>query len=98
MNIKKYMVLYDELRKIVQEIMPYYDVDKVKFYSVYIWTKGEDGINVFDIKADKIVFYDETHQIIEDAKPVIEKIQAKLKEIKAFADEDSLINLSQVYD
>lgn len=98
MNIKKYMVLYDELREIVQEIKLYYDVDKVKFYSVYIWTKGEDGINVFDIKADKIVFYDETHQIIEDAKPVIEKIQSKLKEIRELEKEEPLIDSARIYN
>lgn len=73
--------LYTELEKIVKEILLYYDVDKVKPYSVYIWTKGENGDNVFDIIANEIEFYVKDHIIIEEAKPIIEKIQSKLQEI-----------------
>ena len=83
MVLNKFYELYDELREISQDILPYYDIDKVKSYSVYIWTKGEDGDNVFDILADEILFYDEEHVIKEEAQPIIEKIQSKLKEIKA---------------
>lgn len=84
----KYFKLYDELVEIANEIRPYYDIDKVKSYSVYIWTKEVDDNgydcrdNVFDIQADKIVFYDKEHRIIEDALPIIIKIQSKLKEIE----------------
>lgn len=72
---------YDELVQITKELSPYYDIDKVKSHSVYIWTKGDDGINVFDITADRIIFYDESHMIPEEVMPIIEKIQNKLKEI-----------------
>ena len=81
---------YKELTGIVDEIRPYYDVDKIKSYSVYIWTKdnpnadNEDdmyGQNVFDICGDELIFYIKDHVIIEEAKPIIEKIQAKLREI-----------------
>lgn len=86
MNKEKYLELYDklydELCEISEEILPFYDVDKVKSYSVYIWTKGKDNVNVFDIHAEKIVFYDKEHEIIEEAKIIIEKIQEKLREIK----------------
>lgn len=78
----KFDVLYNELEQISKEMLPYYDVDKVKSYSVYIWTKGEYGRNVFDIMADEIVLYVEDHKIIEEAKPIIDKIQSKLKEMK----------------
>lgn len=80
--------LYDELVKIVEEIRPYYDVDKIKTYSVYIWTKADAnnpddmGCNVFDIQTDEITFYDESHEIIEETLPIIAKIQSKLKEIE----------------
>lgn len=86
----RYFQLYKELSMIVNEIRPYYDIDKVKSYSVYISTKdnpnsdNEDdkyGRNVFDICEDKLIFYVEDHVVIEEAKPVIEKIQAKLREI-----------------
>lgn len=85
----RYYELYDELLKIVNEIRPYYDVDKTKTYSVYILAKenkndaNEWKCNVFDIEADQIVFYDKGHKIIEDALPIIDKIQSKLKEIES---------------
>ena len=83
---------YKELTEIVDEIRPYYDVGKIKSYSVYIWTKdnpnadSEDdmhGQNVFDICEDELIFYVEDHVVIEEAKPIIEKIQAKLREISS---------------
>lgn len=86
----KYDELYDELVKVSDEIRDYYDIDKVKHYSVYIWTKedGDDfGENVFDITSDELVFYKKEHKIIEDALPIIKRIQDKLKEIKKYMDE-----------
>lgn len=38
--------------------------------------------NVFDIQTDKIIFYVKDHIIIEKAKPIIEKIQAKMRELR----------------
>ena len=81
--------LYNELAKISNEILPYYDIDKIKSYSVYIWTKdeevGEDNSsNVFDIQKDEIIFYNKEHVIKEEAKPIIEKIQMKLREISEY--------------
>ena len=87
--MREFYRLYDELREICKEIRPYYDIDKIKFYSVYIWTKGSwegkwfNGENLFDIQADRIVFYVKDHEIIEEAKPIIVMIQKKLKEIAA---------------
>ena len=75
------ITLYDELVQIAKELSPYYDIDKIKSYAVYIWTKGDDGINVFDIMADRIIFYDKEHIIPEEVMVIIEKIQDKLKEI-----------------
>ena len=79
---------YMELHKAVDQIRPYYDIDKIKPYSVYIWTKdrmGDDGLiiygdNVFDIQKDRIVFYDENHVIPEGVMPIIRNIQSKLME------------------
>lgn len=80
--MSKFDDLYNELEGIAKELLVYYDVDKVKPYSVYIWTKGEHGENVFDIQADEIVFYVEDHVVIEETKPIIERIQLKLIEIE----------------
>lgn len=77
--------LYDELVSVSNKIRPYYDIDKVKPYSVYIWTKDKEndfGENVFDIEIEDIAFYDKKHKIIEDALPIIKEIQYKLKELK----------------
>lgn len=77
--------LYEELVEVANKIRPYYDIDKIKPYSVYIWTKSEYndfGENVFDIESDGIEFYDKEHKIIEDALPIIKEIQLKLNEIQ----------------
>lgn len=73
---------FDELVKVVDKIRPYYDIDKIKSYAVYIWSKDREfGDNVFDIHADKIVIYDEEHSIPIKALPIILEIQNALKEI-----------------
>jgi hypothetical protein len=78
----KFYKLYDELVEVAHKIDPYYDIDKIKPYSVYIWTKSDFcGENVFDIEADKIVYYVQDHVIPIDVMPIIKEIQAKLKEI-----------------
>lgn len=77
---------YMELHKAVDHIRPYYDIDKIKPYSVYIWTKdrlGDDGLiiygdNVFDIMKDEIVFFDKNHNIPDEVMPIIRNIQSKL--------------------
>lgn len=77
-----FYLLYDELVQISREIEVYYDIDKIKPYSVYIWTKGKDGKNVFDICENEIEFYVEGHVIADEVKPTIKKIQSKIKEIR----------------
>lgn len=61
---------YKKLEDICDKIRPYYDIDKIKPYSVYIWTKGKDSHNVFDIQSDKIIIYDKKHEIIQEAKSI----------------------------
>ena len=75
---------FDKLFKIAHEIEPWYVVDKVKSYAVYVWTKDTDedfGKNVFDIEADDIVFYTK-HEIIPEALSAIRHIQEQLKKIE----------------
>lgn len=77
----EYDIYYEELVNIVQELYKYYDIDKIKSYGVYVWKKEEelenpdDNENIFDIYADKIVFWTDDHYIIPEAMPIIEKIQ-----------------------
>lgn len=80
----QYEYEFDKLFKIAHEIEPWYSVDKVKDYAVYIWTKDTDesfGKNIFDIEADNIVFYTD-HNIIPEAFPAIQHIQEQLKKIE----------------
>ena len=80
----QYEYEFDKLFKIAHEIEPWYTVNKVKDYAVYIWTKDTDedfGENVFDIEADNIVFYVD-HEIIPEALPTIQRIQEQLKKIE----------------
>lgn len=79
--------LYKELIDISNEILPYYDIDKIKPYAVYIWSKEIDddfGENLFDIHPDTLYFYNEQHKINKDCLPIIEKIQSKLKDIEKY--------------
>ena len=87
MSEKEFNDYYDSLCEIASEILPYYDIDKTKTYAVYIWNKAdnlEDQWNVFDIYSNEIVMYDKEHEIIEEAKPIIKKIQDKLKEFDKY--------------
>ena len=91
-NDDKFVKLYEELEDIVdKELSLYYGVDKIKWYSVYVWTKESycgayDNENVFDIMKDEVVFYVKDYMIIEEAKPIIKKIQAKLKELDTYVE------------
>lgn len=85
----QYEYEFDKLFKIAHEIEPWYSVDKVKSYAVYIWTKDTDegfGKNVFDIEADDIVFYTE-HEIIPEAFPAIQRIQGQLKTVEIIGEQ-----------
>lgn len=81
---------YDELLSVSREILSYYTIDKTKPWGVFIWTKVPDDSledeNVFDILANEIIFYTR-HDIIEEAKPIIERIQIKLREFEEFRKE-----------
>lgn len=87
MSEKEFDEYYNSLCEIAREILPYYDIDKIKTYGVYIWNKADsldNQWNVFDIYSNEIVMYDEEHEIIEEAKPIIKKIQDKLKEFDKY--------------
>lgn len=79
---------YDKLVELVEPLKEYYDIDKIKPWGVFVWNKSEgtdfdfeNDENLFDILADKIIFYGNNNEnaIIEETKPIIEKIQEQLK-------------------
>lgn len=84
--------MYDELWNLAHELTPWFDIDKVKSHSVYVWTKDSDdpdcpfGDNVFGIYQDYIQFYTSTKPWVlpNEAMPIVKKIQEKLKEIEEY--------------
>jgi hypothetical protein len=78
--------LYDELRVAAHRLEAWFSIDKIKPYSVYVWTKEPHDENVFDIFADHLQFYacDMPWEIPNEAIPIIEGIQKKLQAIEDF--------------
>ena len=77
--------LYHELRELAEKLNPWYDVDKISWYYVYVWTKDDpNGVNVFDIYADEIIYYVTDYVIPDEAVPFVHEIQEKLKEIDRY--------------
>lgn len=74
--------ILQELYDLVKGLEPWYDIDKVKWNAVYVWSKTDWwSENLFDITEDGIYYYDENHVIPDDAWPIIRSIQAKMGEI-----------------
>lgn len=89
--MKEYDKLYEDLCKSVEPLKKYYNIDKIKSYSVYIWNKSDDieeSENLFDIQSNRIIYYEDV-KIIEEAKPIIKKIQKKLQKIKEYLGSDN---------
>ena len=84
--------MYDELWNLAHELTPWFDIDKVKPYAVYVWSKDFDdpdnpfGENIFDIYHDYLQFYRSSrcYKLPNEAMPIIKKIQEKLKEIEEY--------------
>ena len=73
---------FKDLWKATRDLLKYYDIDKVKPWVVYVWSKEDDiekTENLFDIYKEEIVFYTKNHYIEPEALNIILKIQEKLK-------------------
>lgn len=89
MSEEEFDKYYNSLVETVEPLRKYYDIDKTKTYAVYVWNKADsldEQENVFDIHSNGIVMFDKEHEIIEEAKPIIKKIQDKLKEFDKYLD------------
>lgn len=75
LTVNDYYNYYEKINQKSKDLLPYYDVDKVKPYSIYVWTKGENGMNVFDIEEYEIYMYEENHEINPEALPIIKELQ-----------------------
>lgn len=81
MSEEEYLKEYNKLWEISQKLRPYYDIDKVKSWGVFVCSKVDAGFgeDVFDILKDKIIFYNKEKAISEEAKSIIKEIQDQLK-------------------
>ena len=84
----KHDILMAELEQLAHELDPWFVIDKVKDYSVYVWTKDSnednpDGENVFDIFHNTITFYPhaQSFDLKNEVMRIIRKIQDKLYEL-----------------
>lgn len=76
---------YDKLCEVVDRLRPYYDIDKIKPWSVYVWSKTnsiDDSENLFDIMKNDIICYGNFRKenIIIDCLDIIKEIQKYLEE------------------
>lgn len=83
METSGYDEKYLKLREAAHELEQWFDVDKIKSYGVYVWTKGNEesfGENVFDIFSDRLQFYPSTECWVmpNEVWPIITKIQELL--------------------
>ena len=63
-NDSMVMFWYEHMRELVKQLYPWYNIDKIKPWGVYVWTKDSsedelDGENVFDIYANEVAMYNE---------------------------------------
>lgn len=80
------MTQYDKLYEISQKLRPFYDIDKVKSWGVFCFSKVEEGFgdDTFDILEDKLIFYNgyKYEDIPKEALPIIKDIQNQIKLVK----------------
>lgn len=71
---------YKKLWEISQKLKPYYGIDKVKSWAVFVYSKANDE-DVFDILEDKLIFYNgyKEENINKQALAIIKEIQEQLK-------------------
>lgn len=77
---EEYFKEYDKLWEISQKLSPYYVIDKVKPWAVFIYSK-ETKEDIFDILEDKLIFYNgyKEEDINNVVFSIIKEIQNQLK-------------------
>ena len=72
---------YEELYELAHKLEKWdYTIGSIKWYTIYVLA---DDINVFDIWMDEVNLLVEDHVIPDEALPIIQEIQEKLKDINA---------------
>lgn len=79
---------YEELMDLTTKLERWYDIKKVTWYVVYVYSKDDPEINLFDIWRDEVVMFDDSHTIPPKANTIIQKIQEKMTEINTYLEEE----------
>ena len=72
---------YKKMRELTDRLSPWYSIDKIKSWAVFIWSKDRPegyNCNLFDIHKDEICYFSEDHVIPDEAWPIIREIQEML--------------------
>lgn len=77
---EQYFKEYNKLYEISQKLRPYYGIDKVKPWAVFVYSKETDE-DVFDIVVNRLIFYNgyKEKDINKEVLPIIKEIQNQLK-------------------
>ena len=77
---EQYFKEYNKLYEISQKLSPYYVIDKVKPWAVFVYSKETDE-DVFDIVVNRLIFYNgyKEEDINKEVLPIIKEIQNQLK-------------------
>lgn len=66
-----------KLQRICEKyITPYYSIDKIKPFAIYVC--DNNGNDIFDILKNNIIYYDKSLEINKKVKKIIPKIQKLL--------------------
>lgn len=83
--------LANELTQVVHELDKWYDIGKVRWYMVDVYTKGHDSKppysdSIFDIFEDEIKYYDDVYVMPSEVAPIVFRIQDQMKKISNYFD------------
>lgn len=73
--------LISDLERIAHGLDKWYNLSKVKWYGVYVYSKDEPSENLFDIFDDKIMYYGDSHVIPPEAMSIVIEVQNQMTKI-----------------
>ena len=79
--------LIDELFTLAHKLDHWYDVRKIKWYDVSVWSKEDDTKRLFDIMDDGAIWYDDTYVAPSEALKIVLDIQEQQRKIIDWFDE-----------
>ena len=85
---KIYGRMYDELVPLAEKLRPYYSIDKIKSFGIYVWGTSamDEEANIFDIYADEIKIWVPC-SVHPDSLPIIAEIIQHLKKMEKYRKE-----------